>query len=81
MTRTGTALRRLAHVALQHSEGIGLDEWVGARREQGQSWRRIAIDLEKSTGVDVTHEAMRRWYVPEGGAPAADCPEPVAKSA
>lgn len=79
MTRTGTALRRLAHVALQASEGVGLDEWVAVRRQRGQSWRRIAIDLEKSTGVDVTHEGLRRWYVPEGG--ASEAPALVAKSA
>jgi hypothetical protein len=46
-----------------------LDRFVRARRLEGLSWRRIALDLYDATGVDVPAETLRAWY---GGADESD---------
>jgi hypothetical protein len=39
------------------------------RREQGMSWRRIAVELTARTGIDITGETLRIWH--QGRAPVA----------
>jgi hypothetical protein len=41
--------------------GKPLRPWIRARRRKGDSWRLIAIELGKTTGVDVTGETVRFW--------------------
>lgn len=57
--------------ALDHLMGGdgALTQWVTARRSDGVSWRRIAVELEDETGIDVTHETVRSWF-PELVTPA-----------
>lgn len=49
---------------LQSKTGETISEFVLSRRESGSSmpYRRIASELIELTGVDLTHEAARRWY-------------------
>lgn len=55
-----TPTARLADLLLKE----GLDEFVNSRRQAGQSWRRISLDLRDATDkvIDVTHQALRRWF-------------------
>jgi hypothetical protein len=48
---------------LDHLLAGGLDAFVHDRRAQGVPWRVIARDLHAATGVDVTQEALRTWYL------------------
>ena len=54
-----TATQRLA----DHLLAGKLGDYVISRRANGESWRRIAISLRDDTGVDVTHETVRGWYL------------------
>lgn len=49
----------------------GIESFVRARRSEGASWRRIALDLWEATDrkVEVTHETLRSWF--PGEEPAA----------
>lgn len=53
--------KQLAESAL----GQPVDEWIAARREDGDSWRTIAVALHDATDgkASFTSEAIRRWYV------------------
>ena len=42
-----------------------LAEYVLSRRANGDSWRRIAINLRDDINIDVTHETVRAWYLAE----------------
>lgn len=57
---TKTSAHRLADLVLERP----LSGWVAERRERGDSWRRIAIDLERDTDgqVTVTDETLRSWF-------------------
>lgn len=41
-----------------------LAEFILARRQPGsqRAYRNIASELVAITGIDITHEAVRRWY-------------------
>ena len=53
-------LHRLVNSRLR---GVDLADYLKSERDTyGKSFRQIAIDLITKTGVDVTHEAVRRWY-------------------
>jgi transposase-like protein len=39
----------------------GLVPFVQTRAADGQSWRRISLDLRDATGIRVTHETLRGW--------------------
>lgn len=41
--------------------GESLSELVEARRADGVSWARIALELNKRTGLYVTGEGIRLW--------------------
>lgn len=47
--------------------GEPLAAFVKGRRDQGLSWRRIAIEVTNRTDVDVTGESLRIWH--QGRAP------------
>lgn len=59
-TPTMTPTQRLAEALL----GQSLDQWVGARRARGLSWKSIAADLAVTTdgAVDVNRETLRVWF-------------------
>jgi hypothetical protein len=48
----------------RHLLGVPLEDWVGERRAQGESWRTIADELKMTTGgtVDVNRETLRLWH-------------------
>lgn len=56
-----TPTRRLADLLLA-DRGTTLPEFVSTRRVQGTSWRQVSLDLRDQTGLDVTHESLRRWF-------------------
>lgn len=39
-----------------------LERFVRTRRDSDMPWRRIAYELYERTGVDVTHESLRKWF-------------------
>jgi hypothetical protein len=41
----------------------GLDAYVSRARAAGDSWQRLAMDLSQTTGVYVTYESLRSWYL------------------
>lgn len=43
--------------------GEPLRTYVDSRREAGRSWRRIALEVTARTGIDITGEALRVWFV------------------
>lgn len=53
-----------SHAATLIADRLGepLPGYVIGKREQGQSWHRIALDLYERTGVLVTDETLRRWF-------------------
>jgi hypothetical protein len=40
-----------------------LDALVRLGRLRGRSWRLVALDVRDRTGVDVSHETIRNWYL------------------
>lgn len=54
----------MSHAADLIADRLGGDlaGWVTAKREDGASWHRIALDLYEQTGVLVTDETVRRWF-------------------
>lgn len=48
--------------------GEPLDGYVTARRrtEPPTSWRRIGVEITARTGIDITGEALRVWFVVRG---------------
>ena len=58
-----TATHQLVEVKLDDT----LAAWVRPQRAQGASWARIALHLEKETGVFVTPESIRSWMADEPG--------------
>lgn len=41
----------------------GLDAYMLRARDAGDSWQRIAMNLSQQTGVYVTYESLRSWYL------------------
>ena len=54
-------LTPLAELA-EHRLGSSLRRFVRDRRARGKSWRQISMDLYRTTGMDITHEGLRRWF-------------------
>ena len=54
-----TSTQRLASLLLDQP----VEKWIQARRDRGDSWRRISIELHDLTigQVSVTGEAIRQW--------------------
>jgi len=42
--------------------GESLANLIAERRQRGVSWRRIALELDRRTGTDVTGETLRLWH-------------------
>jgi hypothetical protein len=42
--------------------GQPLAEHVASRRETGVSWEQIARELDKTTGVPISGQAVRTWF-------------------
>lgn len=38
--------------------------FIADSTSDGMSWRRVADEIARSTGVTVSHEALRQWYGP-----------------
>ena len=65
MRKTATAL------LIEHKLGRSLAADVELRRAHDLSWRRIAEQLTKETGIEVSHESLRSWF-PDLRAPLRD---------
>ncbi len=39
-----------------------VDQFIAERRQAGTPYHKIAHEIIDKTGVEVTHEAIRRWY-------------------
>lgn len=55
----GTHLQQLIQAKLGTRD---LSQYVRIRYAEGLGWRRIAADLERDTGLLVSHEALRTWF-------------------
>jgi intein-encoded DNA endonuclease-like protein len=40
-----------------------LHQWLMRERQAGKSFRSIALDLERQTGVKVSHQTVVNWIV------------------
>ena len=49
------------YAEIEQQLGSPLASFIAARRDAGTSWRRIADEIGESTGVEVSHEALRMW--------------------
>jgi hypothetical protein len=58
------ALYRFVQDRLLGETGQTIAEFILVRREPGSEvpYRRIASEIVELTGIDITHEAARRWY-------------------
>lgn len=58
------ALYRFVQDRLIEATGQTIAEFILVRREPGSEvpYRRIASEIVELTGIDITHEAARRWY-------------------
>lgn len=59
-----TAEKPTAQLAIERAiadRGYTLEQLVTARRPD-MSWRLIAIEVTHLTGIDITGEALRRWF-------------------
>lgn len=64
MPNARLALYTMVQDRLVANTGQSLAEFITARREPGSEtpYRHIAQELIDITNVDITHEAVRRWY-------------------
>jgi hypothetical protein len=65
MPNSRSALRNIVQDRLIAATGETVAEFILARRQPGTEvpYRHIAAELVELTGVDITHEAARRWYL------------------
>jgi intein-encoded DNA endonuclease-like protein len=40
-----------------------LHQWLMRERQAGKSFRAIALDLERQTGVKVSHQTVVNWVI------------------
>lgn len=54
-----TATQQLASMLLRQPVG----EWIAARRQDGYTWRLVAIKLATETDgrIRLSHETVRKW--------------------
>lgn len=64
MPTARNALSSFVEDRLVAATGQTIAEFILARREPGSEvpYRRIASEIVELTGIDITHEAARRWY-------------------
>jgi hypothetical protein len=70
MGSAATVQRQLVDTKL----GGNLDGLVAGLRLGGWGWRKIAVEVTKRSGVDVSHETLRNWFPAEPSAPDAAVP-------
>jgi hypothetical protein len=58
MATTSTPMRELIEGRLDGP----LADFVAAHRSSGTAWRRIAMEVWRTTGVDVSSETLRTWF-------------------
>lgn len=65
------------HSEIEQALGEPLADLISARRAAGVSWRLIAVEITRRTGIDVAGETIRIWTagVPPVLAPAAESAE------
>lgn len=58
------ALYQIVQDRLLAATGQNLSDYILVRRAPGNTvpYRHIAAEIVAETGVDITHEAVRRWY-------------------
>lgn len=54
-----TATQQLASILLEQPVG----EWIAACRQDGYTWRLVAVKLAHETGgrIRLSHETVRKW--------------------
>jgi hypothetical protein len=57
-----TATAQLIDLKLRET-GRSLPTYVKARQLEGFGWRRIAAEIKRDTGVIVSHESLRSWFM------------------
>ncbi len=64
MPNARDALYQFVQQRLTAATGLTLAEFITARRDPATeiSYRRIATEIVNLTGIDISHEAVRRWY-------------------
>lgn len=55
------------YTEIEQKLGEPLAQFIARYRASATSWRRIAGELERRTGIAVSHESLRVWT--EGRAP------------
>lgn len=58
MAQTPSKLYRMIEERLDGT----LAEYIAAQRPQ-RSWRQIAAELQEATGIEVSWESLRSWFV------------------
>jgi siderophore synthetase component len=48
--------------ALLRERGVDFATYIAEQRTARRSWRAIAADIRNTTGVNVGHEIVRRWF-------------------
>lgn len=56
-----TPLAQLAEAKL----GRSLEQFVRLRLAEGIGWRRISDELHAASGIRVSHESLRSWFLTE----------------
>lgn len=62
MTKTDRQIR------VEEKLGTDIVTFVDARRAAGRSWVMTAFDVIQATGIEITHETLRRWYIDSAAA-------------
>jgi hypothetical protein len=64
MPNARTSLYQIVQDRLEAATGQRLPEFITVRRAPGSTtpYRHIAQEIIELTGVDITHEAVRRWH-------------------
>lgn len=68
---TGRRKPTSTYLLLEERLGRPLDKQVIKARSRGQSWNQIARELDRATGVAVTAEWLRIWFLPRATTSAA----------
>ena len=63
MAQPSSSLATAADRMLHDKFGVGLEQWLRHKRQQGVSFRRIATELTDATGgvVVVSHQTLSNW--------------------
>lgn len=56
-----------SYVLLEKAIGEPLVDYLGRLRDDERSWPYIARKVKEHTGVEVSDESLRRWYIAFAG--------------